>query len=242
MTDATTPSGERILIVLEPSHPSTSALAAAAAIAGDSKPRVHAVLIEDENVRRLGALAEAREVTLSTAQIRVPALETLERQLRANVREARRLFEGAAARFAFAATFEARQGPAISQLIRDASGERLLVIGRASIPVARAWWDPELPQLLAANVGNLAFVPAAPRGADGVVALLSDSEADDQASLMAQRIAAHAGMGVRRLPRQLPGALQLRRIDYLVVSSGALTPSRLRELILSYGWTVVVTR
>jgi len=242
MTDTSTKSGQRILIVLEPRHPSTLALAAAAAIAGDSKPQVRGVLIEDENVRRLGLLTEVREVTLGTAQIRVPALATLERQLRVEFREARRLFEGAAAAFALVSTFETRQERAVSQLIRDTSGERLLVIGRAGAPVVRAWWDAELSQLLAADVWSLAFVPAASRGANGIVAYLSDSDADDQAALMARRIAARTGMSVRHLHRRMLGTLQMQRIYYLVVSSGATTPSRLRELILSHTWTVVVTR
>jgi len=49
-------------------------------------------------------------------------------------------------------------------------------------------------------------------------------------------------MSVRHLHRRMLGTLQMQRIHYLVVSSAATKPSRLRELILSHTWTVVVTR
>lgn len=233
---------EAIVIVLEPGHPSTAALAAAAAIAGAPEVRVRGVFIQDENIRRLGALADVREVTIGTAQVRVPTQAALEGQLRADARMARQRFETEAARFALGATFETRQLREVNELLRESPAECFVVIGRARVPAAHAWWDMELTRLLSAGFGGLAFVPAESPWANGGVAFFTDANHDDGAARLAKHIAVRAELGLRALPLATISRPPVTPLQYLVVSASTLGLSRLRDVISTYRCTVVVTR
>jgi len=237
----------RIVVVLDPRQPSQAALAAAVAIAPGRRPHVHGMLIEDQNVLRLGALVDAREVTLGGARLRVPDAAALERQLRADAREVQRLFESAAAAIAAAVTFEVRRGQPIGELTRAASGARALLIGRARAPATLAWWDSELPRLLAADVGDLAFVSAEAPTPEGLVAFPSDV-ATGEVTRLAEQIARRTHLGLLRLPAAAlaPAAQRARwqsgRVRYLVVPARTTPAAELRELLRAWRCTIVMAR
>lgn len=235
---------DRIVVLLDPRHPSEVALAAARAIAPGLAPHVHGMLIEDHNVIRLGALGEAREVTLGAAQLRVPDAAALERQLRAAAREVQRMFERAATGLTGAATFEILRGQPIGELMRAASGARALLLGRARAPAAREWWDSELARLLAADVGDLAFVSAEAPTPQDLVAFAGDGGTAEVARLAA-RIAERTHLGLLRLPGKA-ATLDLRRqtatVRYLVVPARTTEAAGLRELLRVWRCTIVIAR
>jgi hypothetical protein len=202
---------------------------------------VRGVLIEDENVRRLGASAEVREVAFGSAQVRVPTRAGLEDQLRAAVRMAQQQFEAEAARLAWGASFEIRALTEMNQLLSECGAEHLLIVGRARVPAARSWSDLALTRLLSAGFGGLAFVPADTPPVTGGVAYFQDGAHDEGAVRVASRIARRAALGLRPLALATLSRPPATPPRYLVVSVHALGLSRLREVISTCRSTVVVT-
>jgi hypothetical protein len=242
------PPGEHVVVLLEGGAPNPAALAVASAISPVPRPRLHGVLIEDQNVLRLGALVEAREVTLGDARLRVPDAASLERQLFAHAREARRLFEAAAAEFATTVTFEVRRGQLIGELIEGAAGALGLVIDRSRAAALRAWRDPEIARLLAVDVASLAFVASELTEPDGVVAVAEDGPMTEVQQL-AERIANRYHLSVLRSSIGLleSGAVPdtgqpRRRINYIVLPARATSPATLRTLLLRWRCTIVLAR
>jgi len=251
MIEAVAPRSDGTLVFLDLQQPADAALAAVAAIVSDRQAPVHGLLMEDPNILRLGALSESIEVAISEARVRTPRGAELDRQLRVAAREVRGLFERKAAELALPASFEVRRGRPISELASAATGAQLVVIGRGRSVTSRAWWDLELPQVLAEVSGDLAFVPAEPAKSNGQVGFVSDSEADGAARL-ASRIAGRTGFGLLRLaqavltrprvPRRHVLSQHVGPLRYLVVPARATPSAALRDLLSSYPCTIVLAR
>jgi nucleotide-binding universal stress UspA family protein len=124
------PAIRRILVALDVSPHSMTALEAAAELAAGLKAELVGIFVEDINLLRLAQLPFAREVGIfSTSWRQLTALE-VERQLQAQARRARRALAITASRAQVPWTFRVARGVISSELLAAASEADLVILGK----------------------------------------------------------------------------------------------------------------
>jgi hypothetical protein len=179
----------RIVVALDAAADIATAIGLAASVARSLELELHAMLVEDENLRRLVDLPFVQAVDTATAQRAPFDLAALRREMDLTAARIRRLLESCAAAQPLPWSFEVRQA-AIGAEPADLAQNELLALGMASRPVAglarmRSPWRATVsrmrrPLLLIAE-------QAAAEG--GVVALYGAHESDNRGIETSLRIA-----------------------------------------------------
>lgn len=128
---------ERILVALDASTGSLSALRAAVRLAADADAELVGLFVEDINLLRLADHPVAREVRLVSAAETRPRSSDVQLSLRAQAARARRALDRAAAEEEVTATFRVVRGPVSLSLIAEAVDADLIMLGRVSRPLTR---------------------------------------------------------------------------------------------------------
>jgi nucleotide-binding universal stress UspA family protein len=136
---------ERVVVPLDATSETRSAIAIAARLAANAKARLHGVFIEDEELLQLARLPFARHVTAGAGAEPLSAGK-VEQQLRAAAERARQELAAAAGRNGIDWSFEVVRRAAGSPFV--AAGERdLVVAGALSRPIGGhfrvewRWWS-----------------------------------------------------------------------------------------------------
>ncbi len=122
----------RILVALDDSPHSQSALEAAANLAARLDAELIGVFVEDVNLLRLAQLPFAQEVRQSTATVEKLELHNLRRQLRLQAAQAQKNLERIARRLSLHCTFRVAHGPVSAEVLAAALEADLLALGRVS--------------------------------------------------------------------------------------------------------------
>ncbi len=132
MNEADTPAGayRRIVVAVDASPESLSALEAAVELAARLQAEVLGLFVEDINLLRLAQLPIAREVRWFSGVVRRLEQEQLEHQFRAQVRRLRQALERLAGPRGVRWQVEVARGEVLVEVRRAAEGGDLLVLGR----------------------------------------------------------------------------------------------------------------
>lgn len=123
---------ERIVVALDASPHSLSALRAAAKLAAAMKAELHGLFIEDDRLLRLCNSPFAREVGRLTAVVRPLESVTVERKLRVMAGELRYELARAAAETQVQWSFQVRRGAIEHELLQESADALMLSLGRIS--------------------------------------------------------------------------------------------------------------
>ena len=178
----------RIVVGLDIAPHSRSALAAAAALAGELDAELEALFVESDELHRLAALPFARELGFSSASVRRIDPAALERSLQAHAREARRVLTALAVPRAIRWSFRVARGSVAGQLLA-AAGADLKVVGISS-------WDPEALQLAQDAPTTLLVLPQAGRARGPLAAICPVAVAPEQAISLVCSLANAVGDGL----------------------------------------------
>lgn len=132
---------ECILVALDASSHSLSALQAAAELAARLQAELQALFVEDVDVRRLGALPFAEEVGIFSATCHPLDAGELARQLEAQVRQVRRRFRRTTEWIGVQCTFHRVRGRVAQKILEAASEADMVILGK------EAWSTFETGQL-----------------------------------------------------------------------------------------------
>ncbi len=120
----------RVLVALDPADPRSEALDAIGSL-GEAETVLEGLFVEDARILQLARVPIAREVTLTSADVRALDVSALERQLRAQALTVRRAFETAASRLGVPHSFRIARGEVVAELTESARRCDVLIIGRA---------------------------------------------------------------------------------------------------------------
>lgn len=120
----------RILVALDASPHSLSALQAAVELAADLSAELVGVFVEDVNLVRMAGLAVTREVGHTSARLREIDLRRIERDLHGQALRAEKALATAARRRQVRWSFRVSRGSIGAQLVEAASQVDLVVMGR----------------------------------------------------------------------------------------------------------------
>jgi nucleotide-binding universal stress UspA family protein len=121
----------RILVALDASPHSLSALAAAADLAARFRAELRGVFVEDADLLRLAELPFAREISLFSVSRRQLDIHEVEWQLRAQARRVRQLLAATAARVQVSWSFRVARGAIAAELLAAGSEADLIILGKA---------------------------------------------------------------------------------------------------------------
>ena len=121
---------KRILVALDPSELNKSTLLAATNLASRLNAQLEALFVEDINLLRLAELPIAREVSVSSRQVRQLTSADMERQLRSQVDRLRRFVQSAAQQANLKVEFRVLRGQIASELSLAIAQVDLLVMGK----------------------------------------------------------------------------------------------------------------
>jgi len=127
----------RILVALDASPHSRSALEAAAELAARFQAELQGLFVEDVNLLRLAELPFAREVGFFSAARRRLDGGEVEQQLRARARRVHQLLAAAANRVRVQWTFRVARGAIASELLAAEAEADLIILGRAGWSLTR---------------------------------------------------------------------------------------------------------
>ncbi|MEZ4868948.1 MAG: universal stress protein [Caldilineaceae bacterium] len=125
----TTESG-RILVALDASPHSMTALRAAARLAAAMQAELQGLYVEDANLFKLCQTPFCREVSLLTARVRQLETQMMERQMRVMASEMRRTLARVAAELQVRWSFQVTRGGVEHELLAAAEQASLLSLGR----------------------------------------------------------------------------------------------------------------
>jgi len=126
------PGADRILIALDLSAGSRSALRHAAELARQMKAELAGLFVEDENLVRLAGLRFAREFSRSGGPARELSPETMEKELARQARRLRQELELVATELDVRWSFQTRRGRVLSEiLIASSIRPQILALGMA---------------------------------------------------------------------------------------------------------------
>lgn len=183
----TSPPKRKILLALDVSPRSRSALQIAAALAAALDLELAGLFVEDANLLRLAALPFAREIGLLSAQSRAMAAPELERALQREAAAAQHQLAEAAGRRRLRWSFRVARGQIATELFALASELDMVVIGKR----ARAGFWPIEDRPGARTVAPLAAGP---------VMVVHDGSANSLPALeLAARLARDGGLELRVL-------------------------------------------
>lgn len=131
----------RILVALDASSHSLSALQAAAELAARLQAELQALFVEDVDIRRLGALPFAEEVGVFSATCHPLDARELARQLEAQARQMRRRFHRTTEWIGVQCTFRRARGRVVPRILEAASEADMIILGK------EAWSTFETGQL-----------------------------------------------------------------------------------------------
>jgi nucleotide-binding universal stress UspA family protein len=121
----------RILVALDASPHSLSALEAAAELAASFRAELLGLFVEDINLLRSAQLPFAREVGLFSGRLRRLDSHRVERQLRARAGQARQALATAAERAQVRWSFQITSGQIVPELLAAALDVDLVILGKA---------------------------------------------------------------------------------------------------------------
>jgi len=121
----------RILVALDASPHSLSALEAAAELAASFRAELLGLFVEDINLLRSAQLPFAREVGLFSGTLRQLDSQRVARQLRARAGQARQALATAAERAQVQWSFRTTSGQIVSELLSAATDVDLVILGKA---------------------------------------------------------------------------------------------------------------
>jgi nucleotide-binding universal stress UspA family protein len=121
----------RILVALDASTHSAAALQAAAELASRVGAELLGLYVEDINLLRLGEMPFAQEVGQFTAMRRQLDIQEVERQIRGQTGQVRRMFEVTTRRTQVRWSFQVTRGTVANEVLGAASEVDALVLGRA---------------------------------------------------------------------------------------------------------------
>lgn len=127
----------RILVALDASSHSQSAMDAAAELAAGFQAELLGVFVEDVNLLRVAQLPSAREVLSGSAVSRALNTAILERALRVQGETMGRALASAAARRNVRCSFRVARGQIARELLRAAAEADMIVLGKAGRSPAR---------------------------------------------------------------------------------------------------------
>ncbi len=146
----------RIVMALDTASSVLPAIEAAAGLALGLNAELAGLFIEDERLLRFAGLPFAREFGFASARARPLAPDAIERALRAQAEQLRRLLAATAERLSFAWTLEIVRGEVPRSVLARAGASDLLVLGRSeySWPGTKRRIDPaqRFPSLAARPV------------------------------------------------------------------------------------------
>jgi nucleotide-binding universal stress UspA family protein len=122
---------KRILVALDASAHSLSALEAATALAARMRAELLGVFVEDINLLRLSALPFARELVYGSDTARQMSSSGMERTLKAQAERIRRQLEAAAEKMQVRWSFRVARGEIISEVLAVAPEADMLILGKA---------------------------------------------------------------------------------------------------------------
>ena len=122
---------QRILVALDASPHSLSALEAAAELAANLRAELLGLFVEDINLLRMAELPFAREVGLFSGTLRRLDTQHVERQLRAQAELARQALTTIAERAQIRWSFHVTRGQIASELLDAALDADLVILGKA---------------------------------------------------------------------------------------------------------------
>jgi len=161
-TEETSRAVRRILLALD-SAQDASALELAAQLAALLRGTLHGVFVENSDLLRLAQLPFAHEVTLTSAAMRRLEAAQLERELRNQAEQVRRLLESHALRHRVEWTFRIERG-ALTATLAASSGSDVVMLSRPAVS-ARDAHSAATP-VLAAFDGSAAAARALDTAAD----------------------------------------------------------------------------
>ena len=170
----------RILVALDASPHSLSALQAAVELAADLSAELVGVFVEDVNLVRMAALPVTREIGQTSARIRDIDERTLTRQLRGLALRAERALAREAGRMQVRWSFTVSRGTVGSELWGAAAETDLVVMGRAG-------WSPSrkagssVEAVLAFGMRRTLVIEAGARLQPSLLVVYDGSEMADRA-------------------------------------------------------------
>jgi hypothetical protein len=239
----------RLLVAIEPPHPSRQSLTAARELAQSLRAELAGLFVEDLNLLRLAALPMTREVGAVSGVVRAIDVIDVERALRVQAQQVRELFSSLAAELEVPWSFRVERGELPERILAELSETVAAVFApaphRARTPAAArlgarvaptrrvlAILDPTPAGSRALNVAQQLSLA---RGATLTVAIADTEEAGLAALRNAARSsipAAHADPRLLRLADTsidaLADAASITACDVLVLGSGVF-PRQRRE-------------
>lgn len=137
MSDSTDVTPRRILVALDASTYSFSALKAAVILAAELEAELVGLFVEDVNLLKMAGLPFTREIHLSSALESKLTSHGMELALRARATRARQAFYTAVTRAAIKGTFRVIRGEVATAVLEAANEADLLILGRISQPLSR---------------------------------------------------------------------------------------------------------
>jgi nucleotide-binding universal stress UspA family protein len=243
----------RILVAVDASPPSLSALRAAADLAARVHAELEGLFVEDIELVRLARLEVASQVSLLSGSRERLDVESLEAQLHSLEARARRALADATSRSQVSARLRVTRGSVVAELVAASEQADLLVIGWASRPL---WPRQRLGRTAqAAAERSCRSVLLLPEGArlGGPVAVVDDAAAGAPLAIAAAAALAEATRSklrvlvpaadadeartkIERVRRQLDE----RGLDWEPIPLADDAPVRLRHALRQHASAVVV--
>lgn len=126
---------KRIVIGLDTSHHSLAALRAAAQLARGLGAELHGLFVEDADLLRVAQLSVTKELQFPFSDHAQPSLGRMQRQLRAQARQAREALASICAQESIEWSFQVVRGDVSESVLKEAAKADLLCVGRVSRPV-----------------------------------------------------------------------------------------------------------
>ncbi|HET8701990.1 MAG TPA: universal stress protein [Nitrococcus sp.] len=129
-SNGTSPTVERIIVLLDSSRAARAALAAAAELAARREARLLGLFVEDTDLLRSASLPFGREIGFTSGRIRPISTTDMERRLRQQAEEARHLLAMAGRRRAVEWSLQVCRGRVEAETLAITTPTDLLVLGR----------------------------------------------------------------------------------------------------------------
>jgi hypothetical protein len=179
----------KIVVAVDPTEPGKTALEILRHIANRRGSELLGLFIEDIEILAHAQSRLAREIILSGME-RPLNLSDLERQLRAQSSEARRIFERVAAQLGVPHAFQVSRGEVIDELVRMSAGAQILLVGVGTeSAVSRVWWSTRIYRLARARVPAVLYAREGWRTGSTVCVVLERSSDIRRAGEAAARLA-----------------------------------------------------
>jgi len=250
-TDATRV--RRIVMALDTASSVLPAIEAAAGLALGLHAELAGLFIEDERLLRFAGLPFAREFGFDTARARPLAPAAVERALRAQAEQLRRLLAATAERLSLAWTLEVVRGEVPRSVLAWAGASDLVVLGRSeySWPGATRRIDPaqRFPALAAHPVAvvfdgsatalralSIGSILAEVTGSELIIFIAAAGAEADLRQRAMQHLAGRTSASYQYLPGSEPGIIlrtvRSRKLGVLLWPGRIedLTPAQLSEL------------